>query len=134
MKLKGLPLKSEDANHSKARDRGAHNRVVKGFLSSRHRSRFSPAQMISVINAGLPIQELNLLQAGLGLPMEKLVPKLGMSKATFHRRKLQGRLGRAESDRVLRFARLLGKAIDLFETQENARHWLSTAQVGLVLA
>src|SRR5882724_238770 len=64
------------------------------------KSSVSPAELIKMIEGGLPIQELNVLQAGLDLPMEKLVPKLGMSKATFHRRKLQGRLGPEESDRM----------------------------------
>jgi len=61
----------------------------------------------------------------------KLAPKLGISRATLHRRKAEGRLGPEESDRVLRFARLLGKAVEVFESEQNARAWLSSPQVGL---
>jgi putative toxin-antitoxin system antitoxin component (TIGR02293 family) len=71
------------------------------------------------------------LQEKLNVPMEKLASKLGISKATLHRRKRQGRLGPEESDRVLRFARLLGKAVEVFESEQNARAWLSSPQVGL---
>lgn len=56
---------------------------------------------------------------------------LGISKATLHRRKLAGRLGAAESDRVVRFARLLGRAATVMESLENGRRWLMSPQVGL---
>lgn len=91
----------------------------------------SPAKLIEVIRIGLPVQELDVLQSSLGVPMEKLAPKLGISKATLHRRKAQGRLGPEESDRVLRFARLMGKAVEVMEGEDAARRWLNSPQVGL---
>jgi putative toxin-antitoxin system antitoxin component (TIGR02293 family) len=42
-----------------------------------------------------------------------------------------GRLGAAESDRVVRFARLMGKAAEVMESEENARRWLTSPQFGL---
>ncbi len=72
---------------------------------------FTPAKIIESLKRGLPVQELEDLQASLDVPMEKLAPKLGISKATLHRRKAQGRLAQEESDRVVRFARLMGKAL-----------------------
>jgi len=92
---------------------------------------FTPSKLIEILEAGLPVKELIELQASLDVPMEKLAPKLGISKATLHRRKAQGRLGREESDRVLRYARLMGKAVEVFESEENARRWLTSAQFGL---
>ena len=56
---------------------------------------------------------------------------LGISKATLHRRMTTGRLDPAESDRVVRFARLMGKAVEVMESPETARKWLSAPQVGL---
>jgi putative toxin-antitoxin system antitoxin component (TIGR02293 family) len=94
-------------------------------------SAFTPSQLIEVIRTGLPVQELTCLQGSLGVPMEKLIPMLGISKATFHRRKAGGRLGPGESDRVVRFARLMGKAVEVMESEENARHWLTSPQFGL---
>jgi len=94
-------------------------------------SPFTPAQIIEVIQRGLPVHELNLLQASLDVPIERLAPKLGISRATLHRRIAAGRLGPEESDRLVRFARLMGKAVEVFETQENARRWLNSPQVGL---
>ena len=71
------------------------------------------------------------LQANPKVSMEKLVPRLGISKATLHRRKATGRLAPAESDRVMRFARLMGKAVEVMESDDNARQWLTSPQFGL---
>lgn len=87
--------------------------------------------LIEKIKEGLPIYELDALQASLDLPMDRLSPMLGISKATLHRRKEAGRLDQGESDRLIRFARLVGKAVEVLETVENARLWLSSPQVSL---
>ena len=92
---------------------------------------FPSAKMVEVLRVGLPVYELDALQASLAVPMEKLVPMLGISKATLHRRKAEGRLDQAESDRVVRFAKLMGKAVEVMESEENARQWLNSPQFGL---
>jgi putative toxin-antitoxin system antitoxin component (TIGR02293 family) len=88
-------------------------------------------QLIAALNAGLHVRELQDLQATLNVPMEKLAAMLGISKATFHRRQRQGRLDTAESDRALRYARLSGKAIEVMESETDARQWLNSPQFGL---
>jgi putative toxin-antitoxin system antitoxin component (TIGR02293 family) len=92
---------------------------------------FTTSRLIEALRAGLPVQELRDLQASLAVPMEKLAPMLGISKATFHRRQAGGRLGPAESNRVVRYARLMGRAVEVMETEENARRWLGSPQFGL---
>ena len=89
------------------------------------------SQLIRSIEAGLPVRELDALRDDLDLPMDRLATMLGISKATLHRRKAAGRLDVAESDRVVRFARLLGRAADVMESVEAGRRWLTSAQVGL---
>jgi putative toxin-antitoxin system antitoxin component (TIGR02293 family) len=75
---------------------------------------------------------LTELQASLDLPADRLAPMLGISKATFHRRKGAGsRLNPAVSDRVVRFARLLGQAVKVFGDIEEAKQWLNSPQFGL---
>lgn len=92
---------------------------------------FAPSKMIKCVQDGLPIAELDALQASLAVPMESLATKLGISKATLHRRKLEGKLWPDESDRVVRYARLMGKAVKVFGGMENAREWLNCPQFGL---
>ena len=90
-----------------------------------------PAKLIAALRAGLPVQELRDLQASLAVPMERLFPMLGLSKATLHRRQTAGRLDPSESDRVVRFARLMGRAVEVMESEANARQWLNAPQFGL---
>jgi putative toxin-antitoxin system antitoxin component (TIGR02293 family) len=92
---------------------------------------YTPAKLIQCLKTGLPVRELDDLRSSLDLSMERLVPMLGISKATLHRRMTTGRLDSSESDRVVRFAKLMGKAVEVMESPENARKWLSAPQVGL---
>lgn len=89
------------------------------------------SKLIQSIKAGLPVRELETLRTNLDLPMDRLVPMLGLSRATLHRRKLAGRLVAAESDRVVRFAQLLNRAAAVMESLEDGRRWLTSPQVGL---
>jgi len=98
---------------------------------SEHPDACNPATLIALVRSGLPVSELDALQNILDVPIEKLAPKLGISKATLHRRKAAGRLEPDESDRVVRFAHLMGKAVEVFENEEAARAWMSSPQVGL---
>jgi putative toxin-antitoxin system antitoxin component (TIGR02293 family) len=95
------------------------------------RTQIGTSHLINQILSGLPVQELKDLQVSLDVPMEKRVPMLGISNATLHRRMAGGRLGPVESDRVVRFARLMGKAVEVMESAENARQWLTSPQFGL---
>jgi putative toxin-antitoxin system antitoxin component (TIGR02293 family) len=94
-------------------------------------TKVSPAAVIATVRQGFPLRELENLRDALALPIEQVAAKVGMSKATFHRRKLEGRLTQDESDKVLRYARLMGHAISIFGSEENARQWLNAPQRGL---
>ncbi len=87
--------------------------------------------LIGVLKTGLAFRELEDLRDLLDLPMDRLVSHLGIPRATLHRRRLAGRLDSAESDRVLRFARILGQAIATLEDPAAARAWLASPQIGL---
>lgn len=89
------------------------------------------AKLIASLKTGLPFRELETLQASLAVPMERLAPMLGISKATLHRRKTAGRMDPAESDRIVRYSRLMGRAVEVLESAEAARQWLGAPQVGL---
>jgi putative toxin-antitoxin system antitoxin component (TIGR02293 family) len=57
---------------------------------------------------------------------------LGISKATFHRKRGNAsKLTPAVSDRVVRYASLLGQAFKVFEDFDSAKHWLNAPQFGL---
>lgn len=89
---------------------------------------------IELIRTGLPVYELDHLQASLDVPNDALGPMLGISRSTINRIKGKGRESRLDpttSDKVVRFARLMGKAVNVFGNPEDARKWLSSPQFGL---
>jgi putative toxin-antitoxin system antitoxin component (TIGR02293 family) len=90
-----------------------------------------PHELIHRIQKGLPFSELEALRKKLDLPLDQLASRLSISRATLHRRRGAGRLSAEESDRVLRFSRLLSQAIDLFGNVERGRAWLKFPQYGL---
>ena len=111
---------------------GVVNYYVHGPLETLVDADFTAANLVKALEAGLPVTELTDLQASLDVPAERLAPMLGISKATFHRRKGTGsKLTPAVSDRVVRFARLLGKAVKVFGGIEDAKQWLNSPQFGL---
>src|SRR3954464_1712219 len=110
--------------------RGVVGYCVHGSSGKMVAAGFSTLKLIQALQAGLPVQELNDLQTTLNVPMDKLVPMLGISRATLHRRKAEGKLDPAESDRVVRFARLMGQALAVLESEETARQWLTSPQFG----
>jgi putative toxin-antitoxin system antitoxin component (TIGR02293 family) len=90
-----------------------------------------PTELIQKIQKGLRFSELKTLQDTLELPFEQLAAKLCISRSTLQRRKVAGRLSPDESDKVIRFSRLLRQATTVFGDAGRARAWLKHAQVGL---
>jgi putative toxin-antitoxin system antitoxin component (TIGR02293 family) len=90
-----------------------------------------PTHLIRRIQKGLPFSELEALRKQLDLPLDQLASKLSISRATLHRRKSAGRLSPEESDKLIRFSRLLRQATDLFGNVERGQAWLKFPQYGL---
>ena len=88
-------------------------------------------RQIERIHAGLSFRAVQNLQKALDMPMEKLASVLGMSRATLHRRKIQGKIDKEESEKLVRYQRLLKKAEDVFGDAKGAREWLTNKQAGL---
>jgi len=91
----------------------------------------APHEVVSKVQAGLNFREVEALRRDLGLPLEQLSAKLGISRATLHRRKATGRLAPDQSDKVVRFARIFQQAKQVFGDDESARQWLNFPQWGL---
>jgi putative toxin-antitoxin system antitoxin component (TIGR02293 family) len=87
--------------------------------------------LIRRIQRGLPFRELEDLQNKMDISMEQLAEKLSISRSTLQRRKVAGRLSADESDKVIRFSRLVGQATDVFDDLDKARAWLKHPQYGL---
>ena len=89
------------------------------------------SDLIRQIQKGLRFSELETLQNSLEMPFEQLAAKLSISRSTLQRRKAAGRLSPDESDKVMRFSRLLEHATKVFGHIDKARAWLKHPQYGL---
>ncbi len=95
------------------------------------RKHVEPAEAIARISKGLPFSELEHLRHDIDEPLESLARQLSISRSTLQRRKAERRLSPQESDRVMRFWRILQHATKVFGGVERARQWLKFPQFGL---
>src|SRR5207237_1678390 len=87
-------------------------------------------QQIEKMQAGLSFRAVTSLQKALNLPLGTMATVLGMSRATLHRRKIQGKIDQDESERLMRYRRVLKRAEDVFGDVDSARTWMTTKQPG----
>lgn len=88
-----------------------------------------PSAVIARIREGMPMAEFDALAVWLELPDDQLAPLLGISRATLHRRRKSGQLESPESERIVRFARLMARAVEVLGDEPAAREWLRTPAV-----
>lgn len=104
------------------------------LVKTHAKGRLLPAGVAAArVKAGLPVAELDALRGLLGLTMESLAGRIGISIATLSRRRHSGQpLDPGHSDRVLRLARLFHLATGLYDGDEAAaRAWLTKPARGL---
>lgn len=102
-----------------------------GATATLDRPGSSLTKIIKRISKGLPFSELEHLRSELDEPMETIARQLSISRSTLQRRKAERRLSPEESERVIRFSRIVEYATNLFGTVDRARQWLKFPQFGL---
>lgn len=79
--------------------------------------------------AGLDFTAAEKLRSRLGLNLTQFAEAIQIAPRTLQRRRQSGHLNASESDRVLRLCRLFGRALELFENDEEAAtQWLLQPQ------
>lgn len=92
-------------------------------------TRFDWPGVLAQIEKGLPFSALDRFIRNSGLSQEDVLDLLQIATRTFMRRKKEGRLSPAESDRLVRAARVFAKALHLFGGDaEETVAWLSESQ------
>lgn len=94
---------------------------------------FAERPQIAVVERlrhGFPVGEFYALRDLLKISEEDLASYVGISTATLHRRKKSAQLETPESERIVRFARLFGLAMEIFSSEEGAREWLKASNPG----
>lgn len=102
----------------------------RGDVTALKETLYQEVPLVERIRDGLPFGEFKALLDLLEIPEEELGRLLGISPATLNRRKKAKHLGTPESERIVRFARLFGIAMEVLGTEEAARGWLKTSNPG----
>jgi putative toxin-antitoxin system antitoxin component (TIGR02293 family) len=88
--------------------------------------------LLRLVEDGLDFSALERFQRNAALTTAEITELLGIPSRTLARRRERGVLEVDESDRLLRFSRVLGAAIELFEGDgEAALRWLRAPQRAL---
>jgi putative toxin-antitoxin system antitoxin component (TIGR02293 family) len=89
-------------------------------------------ELISFIKKGLEYNSMEHFIRKANLQREEAIDFVGISARTLVRRKEKGRLSPDESDRLVRAARIVSQAQQLFEGDATAANrWLKTSQPAL---
>ena len=82
--------------------------------------------LLDRVAAGLAYRAVERFRRNAGLSLHELAALVQITPRTLARRREEGRLTPEESDRLLRAARVFGKALELFEGDAaSARAWLA---------
>ncbi len=107
------------------------NKMARAAIAQSSAAPATVHRQIARIRAGLSFRAVRNLQKALDVPLEIIAEVLGMSRATLHRRKVQGKIDKEESEKLVRYQRLLQKAEEVFGDAASAREWLMHKQTGL---
>lgn len=85
----------------------------------------APTGLVTAVRDGIPTERFDALKELLEVRTETLADVVGITPSTLSRRRKRGFFDKDESDRVLRLAHVVLRAIDVLDGRENARKWLT---------
>ena len=109
-------------------------RSVENLLGGRAVLRVKPhstLDWIEVIRQGIPAVAIEALTKAIRVSQSELARALGIPERTLARRKREGILTSEESGKLLRLARVVGRANEVFEDLDTALHWLKSPNSAL---
>lgn len=91
----------------------------------------SALDWIEIIRNGIQASAVESLLKAMQVTQSELARALGIPERTLARRKREGVLNSEESAKLLRLARVVGRANEVFEDPEAALHWLKSPNSAL---
>jgi putative toxin-antitoxin system antitoxin component (TIGR02293 family) len=89
-------------------------------------------ELIDSIEAGIAFSSLERIVKQYQFAIQDLATTIGISQRTLTRRKLERKLSKFESDRLVSVARLLSQATELFENDKTKTlRWMNSPNRGL---
>ncbi|GGF08150.1 type II RES/Xre toxin-antitoxin system antitoxin [Hymenobacter cavernae] len=88
--------------------------------------------LLMVAVKGLSVQALRTLQRRMQFSNKEISELLAISESTLARREQSKRaLTRDEAEKTIQLSAVMAKGLDVFEDEEDFRHWLETDNVAL---
>ena len=91
----------------------------------------SAMDWISVVRKGLSAAAIDAMAKAIRVTQSELATTLAIPERTLARRKKEGRLNSEESAKLLRLARVIGRAAETFEDLDAALDWLKSPNAAL---
>ena len=91
----------------------------------------SPLDWVSVIRRGISSAAVDSLTKSIRVTQSELATVLGIPERTLARRKKEGVLNSEESAKLVRLARVVERAKDVFEDFEASLNWLKSPNAAL---
>lgn len=92
----------------------------------------TPLDWVSVIRKGISSVAVDSLAKALRITQSELAVALGIPERTLVRRKKEGTLNSEESAKLVRLARVIGRAEEVFEDSDAALDWMKSANAALI--
>lgn len=89
------------------------------------------SEWIAAVRHGLPARTIDAIARSVELTQAELSETLAIPERTLIRRKKEGTLSADESAKMLRVARVMQRAVEVFEGRDAALHWLKGANRAL---
>lgn len=90
-----------------------------------------PLEWLSLVRQGLPAGAVDAAVRTVGMAQGELARALDIPERTLARRKREGVLNREESAKLVRLARIVERAAEVFEDERMALDWLKSANAAL---
>lgn len=91
----------------------------------------NPAELIHILKQGLSVKLFNQMADRLQVSEKQLAATVNIAVSTLTRRKHDGRLTAGESDRLYRMIRVFNRAVEVLDSEDDARRWFHTKVKGL---
>ena len=100
----------------------------KGVLGTK---RYSSLDWIGMIREGIPAAAVESVLSAVHVSQSELAQALGIPERTLARRKREGVLNSEESSKLLRLARVMSRASEVFDGPATAIDWLKSPNAAL---
>jgi len=91
----------------------------------------TPLDWVSVIRQGIPATAVDALTSVLRVSQSELATAVGIPERTLARRKKEGTLNSEETAKLVRLARVVGRAEEVLEDLDAALDWLKSPNAAL---